>query len=288
MPFRQLAALLLLSALWGGSFIFMRVAAGPMGPVAMIGSRMAIAALALLAVAGLTRTLIAPWPHARHFLVLAFFNAVLPFTLIGAAELVLPGSLAVILNATTPLATALVGAVWRRERLHGRQLAGFAAGMAGVASLVGLGPVPLTRETLLAVGATQLAALCYGFSTNYVRTQVHGVPALGLTTWATVAAALMMAPALPVTWPTTPPSPVVWGCVAALALGSTALAHSLYYWLVQAAGPIRTSLVNYMAPAFGILWGWLFLAEPLALGMLVGLGLVLVSVALIVTAPGKG
>lgn len=167
-------ALLLLSALWGASFLFIRVAVPALGPVVLIELRVLIAGLALLGLGAFTRKRL-PWrSHWRPFMVIGLINSALPFVLIATAELHLTASLAATLNATTPLFGACAAALWLGEALTLRKVSGLILGLLGVAALVGLGPLPLTPPVLFAAGASLLAALSYGVAAVYTKIHAGG------------------------------------------------------------------------------------------------------------------
>lgn len=281
MTTKDLGALLLLSALWGGSFLFLRVAAAPLGPVVLIEVRVLLAGLALVAWAAATGRVPALRSRWRQYLLLATINSAVPFVLIATAELRLTASLAAILNATTPLFGALAAAAWLGETLTARKAGGLALGFAGVAVLVGWNPLPLSGAVLLSVGASLLAAACYGLAGVYTKAAFAGVPPLALATGSQLGAAALLAPLVPFAPPAAAPSPTVVLCVLALALGSTALAYLLYFRLIVNVGPTRTMLVTYLAPIFGTIWGALFLAEPVGAGTVAGFALILASVGLV-------
>ncbi|WP_102127944.1 DMT family transporter [Deinococcus planocerae] len=278
---RDLTALLVLSALWGGSFLFMRIAAPALGPVLLIELRVLIAGLALLAFALATRALPGFRSRWKHFLVIGVINSALPFVLIATAELHITASLAATLNATTPLFGVLAAALWLGERLTWGKGAGLLLGLLGVAVLVGLGPMALTPVVWLSIGASLLGALSYGVAAVYTRKNMRGTPPLALALYSQLLAAGVLLPAVPFTWPDQAPSGVVIASVLALALLSTAVAYLLYFGLIQRVGPTKATMVTYLSPAFGILWGVLLLREPLSVWTFVGFGLILVSVALI-------
>lgn len=277
---KQLTALVLLAALWGGSFLFMRVAAPALGPVMLIEARVLLAGLVLLGWAALTRGVPRPGAGLGPYLALGAVNAAVPFVLIAAATLVLPASLAATLNATTPLFGALVAAAWLAEPLGARKAGALLLGLAGVALLMGLGPVPLTVATLLGAGASLLAAAFYGVGAVYTRRRFPQASPLALATYSNLAAALVLLPAVPFTLPAALPGATVLAAVAALAVASTAIAYLLYFYLITNVGPVRAVTVTYLVPVFGILWGWAFLHEPIGGGMLAGFALVVVSIAL--------
>ncbi|MBA3673061.1 MAG: DMT family transporter [Gemmatimonadaceae bacterium] len=278
---RDLAALFLLGALWGGSFLFIRIAAPSLGAFPLAAGRVVLAALILwlgLRAAGRRVELRG---RVRKLLVLGALNAAIPFSLIAVAELRLTASLAAMLNATVPLWASLFGAVWLGERLNARRVAGLGLGVVGVAVLVGWSPVTLDEPTLLSIAATLVATCAYGLSGVWTKRQLSGVPAptlalgqqLGAATWLIVPA-LWQAPAAH------PTRPAVLAVVA-LAVLSTTVAYLLYFHLVASIGPTRTTTVTYLLPVFGMLWGAIFLHEPLTRGMLAGLALILGSVVLV-------
>ncbi|WP_019585518.1 DMT family transporter [Deinococcus apachensis] len=277
---KDLTALLVLSALWGGSFLFMRVAAPVLGPVVLIELRVLIAGLALLAFAVATRSLPAFRPHWKPFLVIGVVNSALPFILISAATVHLTASLAATLNATTPLFGALVAAAWLGERLTPGRTAGLLLGLAGVTVLVGFGPLPLTPPVGLSVAASLLGALSYGVAAVYTKVHMADTPPLALALYSQLCAAGVLLPAVPLALPGAVPSGAVIASVLALAVLSTAAAYLLYFGLIQRAGPLRATMVTYLSPAFGIVWGALLLREPLTVWSFAGFGLILASMAL--------
>src|SRR3954452_24331829 len=191
---REIGMLLALGALWGGSFLFIRVAAPVLGPPVLVVLRTLLAGTVLLlygVLSGRRPVLRARW---REFLVLGALNAALPFVLIAAAELRLPASLAAILNATVPVFTGLVLAVWTGEAPSQRAVAGMVLGLCGVVVLVGWSTLPLDGGTILAVAASLLAALSYGAGGVYAKTRLGGMPPLTLATGQLLGAGLLILP----------------------------------------------------------------------------------------------
>lgn len=281
MGFKNLAILIILAALWGSSFLFIRIAAPVMGPVWLIELRVLLAGLTLLGVALAQRRLPPLRAHWKQYLVVGAVNSALPFVLIAAAELELPASLAATLNATTPLFGALVAAVWMGERLTLRRIAGLLLGVAGVAALVGLGPLPLNPTTLLAMGASLLAALCYGVGAVYTKVKAAGAEPEGLSLYGQLFAAAVLLPLAPFAIPAAAPGPGAVASLLVLALLCTALAYRLYFYLIAEVGPTRATMVTYLSPVFGMLWGALFLHEHLGLAAIAGFAMILGSVALV-------
>ena len=284
---RDLGALLLLGALWGGSFLFIRVAVPALGPLPLVELRVGLAALALVLyaiAAGRALKLRGRW---RRFLVMGVFNAALPFTLISAAEIYLTASLAAILNSTTVLFTALVAAAWLGDPLTARKVVGVLVGIVGVTALVGWDPLPLNGPVLLSVAAVLGASVSYAVGAVYAKRAFDGVPSLTLATGQVTAAAGIMLPLAAVSLPDQAPSVAVIACVLALAVLSTSVAYLLYFYLISSVGPTGTSTVTLLVPVFGLLFGVLLLGEPVGFGTLVGLCLILSSVVLI-TGMGRG
>ncbi len=281
---KDFGALLLLAALWGGSFLFMRVVAPVIGPVLLITARVGIASAALLAYALLSGRLPVLRGHRRLFLVLDAFNGALPYTLFAAAELYLTASIASVLNATTPLFTALIAALWLRERLGAREVIGLCCGFVGVAVLVGWSPLPRSPLLLASIVAALAACCSYGVVNAYIKRTSIGLAPLQLAIGQQLGALVLLLPlAVPITalsGPLPPVSITVGLAVLGLALLSTALAYLLFFHLIVNIGPMRTSLVTYLTPVFGILWGALLLREPLRPGMALGAVIIFLSVAL--------
>lgn len=272
--------LLILAALWGASFLFIRMAVPAMGPVALAEARVLLAALCLLASGLAVRRISGLRRDLRGYLVLGALSAALPFTLIAAAELRLTASLAAILNSTTPLFALLISAARLRERLSSRRLAGVLLGVAGVAVLVGWSPLRLDGGVLLATAASLGAALCYALGGIYARTRFPDTPPLVIATGQQLGAAALLAVPAVAALPRHPPGPGVALAVIALALVCTAVGFALFYRLISHLGPTGALTVTFLVPLFGLLWGALFLHEPLTWSTAAGMVLVLAAVAL--------
>ena len=275
MSLADLARLLALAALWGGSFAFIRVAAPIVGPLWLAESRVALAFAVLLLLA-LSRGRIPPLRERwRDFLVIGVVNSALPFALFCFAGQHIAASTAAILNATSPFFGALAAALWLKDPLPLPKLAGMALGLVGVVLLVGWRPEPLTGLALAAVFACLAAALCYGLASVYAKVRMTGVPSFSTALYSQLAAAVVLAPALPFAPMQQPMTAAVAANVLALAIGSTAIAYLLYFRLIANIGPARALSVTFLIPLFGVLWGYLFLGEPITINMLLGGSLIL-------------
>src|SRR5918999_2175508 len=282
---RQLAMLLGLAALWGASFLFMRVAVPSFGPIVLADARVALAGVVLLAYAaaiGARPALRARW---RDYLLLGTINAALPFSLLAAAQLEIEASLAAVLNAMAPLCGALVAAVWLGERVTVAARAGLVLGVVGVTLVVGLSPFTIDVEFVLAVLACLAAAFAYGVGANIVRVRFAGEPPLSMAIGQQLAAAVVLLPLVPAIPVRATPDAVDVLCLFALALGSTGIAYLLYFRLLRELGAAGGMTAIFVVPVFGVLWGALFLDERIHLGTVIGGAVILLSVWLITRAP---
>lgn len=280
MPARAVALLVILAALWGGSFVFMRVAVPAMGPVPLAFTRVTLAAAALLAIAAAQRRMPDFRARWREFAVVGIVNSALPFVLFCYAEQYVTASAAAILNATSPFFGAVAAAIWLGEPLTWRKIVGMVIGFAGVAVLVGWHLEAMTADTALAIAACLAASLCYGLGGTYTKRKLAGVPSFAIACASQLAAAIALAPAAPFTSMPGPVTPLVAANVVALALASTAIAYLIYFKLIAEAGPARALTVTFLIPLFGVLWGYLFLGEALTPNMLAGGALIVAGTAI--------
>ena len=281
MPLLDLALLLGLATLWGGSYFFIRVAVPAFGPAALVVLRVVIGGVLLWGVALATRRRIDLRPHLPRLIVLGLLNAALPYMLISAAELHLTASFAAILGATVPLFAAALGARLLDERLSATRIGGLVMGVVGVAVMVGWGPMTLDTATMLSVVAMLAASASYAGAGIYTKLRLRGVPTFTLALGQQLGAFVWLAvPGVLVPPRAAPPLPAV-GALLALGALSTAVAYLLYFRLLERVGPTKTTTVTYLIPIVGMLGGALVLREPLTAGMLAGLGLVLGSVLLV-------
>lgn len=277
----QLAALVLLGAIWGASFLFIRVAAPVLGPLFLMDVRVLLAGSLLLLLAVARRQPPRLWHRWREYLLLGTMNAAIPFALIAFSQLTLTASLAAILNSTTPLFTAIVASVWLGQRLRPRQIVGVVLGIVGVAVLVGGSPLTLDWETIRAALASLGAAFSYGLGTVYASKNFSGLKPMHTAVGQLFGAgAVLFIPAL-LTLPQTPPTPDAIAALLALTFVSTSFAYLLYFYLINHVGPTRTSTVTFLVPLFGTIWGVIFLNEAFSMGMILGLILILMSVSLV-------
>jgi drug/metabolite transporter (DMT)-like permease len=277
--------LIFLAAIWGGSFLFIRIAAPVLGSIFLMAVRVALAAAGLLVYA-LSQSSLPNFRNCwKQYLVIGALNNAIPFVLIANAVIDLNASLSAILNATTPLFTTLVAAVWIGEPFGRRRGLGVFLGILGVVILVGLSPIPFSTKVLLAVIQSLLAALSYGLGAVYTRKHFQGANPMHTSLGQLTGSTLLLAPLAAISLPAAPPTVTVVLAVVLLALLGTSFAYLIYFRLISSAGPTTAASVTFLVPFFSILWGVLFLQEPLSLGMFLGLGVILCSVGLVI---GRG
>jgi drug/metabolite transporter (DMT)-like permease len=268
------ARLALLAAIWGGAFIFMRVAAPALGPVWTPELRVLLGGLALLAWLRATGFDPALRAHWRAYLVVGSIGIAVPFALYAFAAMHAPASLLAIVNATAPIFGLGWGAALGEERVTARKGLGLALGVAGVALLArpGATPGPLFHW---AIAAALGACFLYGVVGVLVKRFAKGVPPRAMAAGNQLAAALVLAPLLPFFPAPGEPSALVVANVLALALLASGVAFVLYFRLIVDVGATRALTVTYLIPAFGVLWGWLFLDETISAAMLGGGALII-------------
>ncbi|MBL0917520.1 MAG: DMT family transporter [Hydrogenophaga sp.] len=267
-----------LAALWGASFLFMRLGAAEFGPVATAGLRVGIAALCLLPVflkAAVWADFRARW---RAILIVGLLNSGLPFLLFSFAVLHIPTGISAILNATVPLTGALVAWLWLKDRPGGSRVLGLVIGFIGVTLLVlgksgvdarGLAVAGGHTMSLVAMGACLLATTCYGIAASFTKRFLSGVHPLASATGSQIGATLALALPTLWLWPANAPGTGAWGAIVALAVLCTSIAYILYFHLIERAGPARALTVTFMIPVFALIYGAAFLGETISVWMVI-------------------
>lgn len=277
----SLIRLLLLSAIWGASFLFMRIGAPVLGPSILILARVGLAALFLLMVSlYLKKTLNTP-RYWKHYLLLGFFNSALPFLLFAYAAQTVSASLLSILNATAPIWATVISAIWLRTRLSPKVLLGMSLGLVGVVLLAKFETLALPNGDLLAMVAGLGAAFSYGIATTYTKSAITVEPFANAhgSMWA---ATLMLIP-FALHAPATVTMPTLHVSLSVIALGviCSGFAYLLYFRLIADLGAASALTVAFLIPVFGILWGVLFLEETVGWHTFVGGAMILVGTALV-------
>jgi drug/metabolite transporter (DMT)-like permease len=280
--------LLLLAAIWGASFLFMRIIAPVLGTIPTAFFRVSIAAVGLLVILALMRI---DWNFRgklRTCMLLGMINSGLPATLYSVAAQILPAGYSSIFNATTPLMGVLIGGLFFSEKLTAMKVTGVFLGLVGVGILTRAGPVAFNLELLIGALSCLLATTCYGFAGYLTRRwldQEGGLDSRLSALGSMLGATLLLLPFFGYRVLTDPPASwggaSVWLSLLGLGLVCTAFAYILYFRLLTSIGPLSSMTVTFMIPPFGVLWGALFLDEPLSMahvygGVLIGVALWLV------------
>ncbi len=280
MSYRDRMELLLLAALWGASFLFMRIAAPEFGAFALAELRVGIAALFLLSVLlwqGSAGQLLG---HIVPLIVVGIFGSALPFVLFAYGTLTINAGTAAVVNATAPLFAALVGYIWLRDRLHPMQSIGLAVGFGGVLLLLWDRVSVNADGAALAIGACLFASLSYGIAVNFTNKKLTGVLPVVNAAGSQLAATFLLLPLAIGHWPRQAVSASSWYSAIALGVICTGVAFILYFRLIASAGPARAITVTYLVPVFGMIWGFTFLRERISVGMLVACAVILIGIAL--------
>lgn len=272
--------LLLLAALWGASFMFMRIAAPEFGPVVLILVRLGVAALIIWCFL-LKRSVFAQVKeHAGALVISGFFNNAFPGVLLSYAALSISSGLNALLNAATPIFTAIIAFIWLAVPLKRMQVLGLVAGIIGVGVLSWGNLEFRPGGTGWAIVAAMGATLCYGIGVNYSRQKLSGlsssVTAVGTLTGAT----MTLLPFIPFCWPEAMPSLGAWGAALGLVVFGTAMPYVIFFKLLKTAGATPTATVTFIVPVFALVWGSVILNEVLTTNMIVGMVITLAGSAL--------
>jgi drug/metabolite transporter (DMT)-like permease len=270
---RDWSLLALLSVLWGGSFFFNGVVLRELPPLTLVLLRVSIAAVILLPLLWVYRIRFpADLSGWKPFFAIALLNNVLPFCLIVVGQTYIPGGLASILNATTPLFTVLVMAAAGDEKLHLRRVAGVVTGLIGVIILHGE-ELGFQSGEGIGILLCLAAAFAYGLSALYARRKLSDSPPLATATFQMLASSLMMtmiAAMFERPWQLPMPGVTTWLAVMGLAALSTALAYIVFFQILRRSGSTNVMLVTLLIPVTAILLGYLVLGERVSLREIIG------------------
>ncbi len=280
MDLKHLIQLLTLAAIWGGSFLFMRIGVPVFGPAFLITLRVFIAA-AILGIVGLwLKKRLDFARHWRHYLIIGFLNSALPFLLFAYAAQSLSASLLSILNATSALWGALIAAVWLRVPITRSIALGLGCGLFGVVLLVGNGVALSGDAGWFPVAAGLIAPVCYAVASTYTKAFPSTTTPFANTQGSMWMAGLVCLPVLFFVPIRQTPQVGDWVALAALGVFCTGIAYLMYFRLIQDVGPTKALSVTFLIPVFGVLWGALFLNEAIGWDKLSGGVLVLAGISL--------
>jgi drug/metabolite transporter (DMT)-like permease len=272
------AELVALGAIWGASFLFMRVSAKDFGPFALVEIRLALGAIVLLPFLWRARSQFTGGLWLR-LAGIAAINSAVPFVLFAWAAERAPAGIGAITNAMAVPFTAMVAFLFFAEQIGVRRAWGLVLGFVGVIVLAsGRTGGGTTVWPAALAGAT--AALCYGIGGNLLKRYLAGIPASAIASATSICASALVAPLAIATWPQQAIPMVSWISAILLGVVCTGLAYVLYYRLIHRIGAPRAATVTYIIPLFGVVWAWLLLGEALTPSMAVAGALILSGVAL--------
>ncbi|WP_413283144.1 DMT family transporter [Vibrio sp. MA40-2] len=280
MSLRNALQLLLLASLWGGSFLFMKIAANSLGPAVLIEARVLSAALFLLIVSIFIKRKLLLLKHKKHFFILGLFNTALPFLFFAYAAQTLNASTLSILNSTSAIWGAVISVFWTKTALTKNAVLGLMLGVIGVTVLVGWNGEHLGMDATLPIIAAISASACYGIASNYSRTvrQITSFDNAHGSMWAAVLIVLPLVFFIPIR---ETPTLDISLSVAALGVLCTGVAYLLYFNLVANIGAASALSVTFLIPAFGLFWGYVVLDEQVGWNTLFGTILVLSGTTLV-------
>jgi drug/metabolite transporter (DMT)-like permease len=258
------------------------VLAPVLGPVWVATSRVLVAGIALTGAFVILRRHVDVAAHWREYLFVGVLNSALPFLLFAYAALTLPASYLVILNSGLPLFGAIASAIWLAEPLDRGKVAGLVSGAAGVLLVSHAGPVVPDAAFAIAVVASLAAVLCYALAGVWIKRRARALPPIAMAGWSQLLGGLALLPIAVMAPVHGAITPTIVVNVLLLALVCSAVAYVLYFRLIADVGPTRAMTVTFLMPAFGMLWGWLFLDETITLPMLAGATLIVAGTAAVV------
>jgi len=279
--------LILLSAIWGGSFIFMRVLAPVFGAVGTANIRLLIGAIFLLTIYRLIRYQIHWKRDWKLFLVIGIINSALPFTFFSFAALHIPASISVVINSMTPMFGALFEKIILKGNLTINKLMGLVIGTIGVIIISGSKTLSGTPESYVAIFACLAATFCYGLSGALVKKYGKQVEAKAMAGGSQLFAGFVLLPFLATSGFSTPITYDIILTVIVFGVLCSAIAYLIYYHLINTAGPTIALSVTFLMPVFGILWSKIILNEVITGQMILGAFIILIGIYLIIKPKSK-
>jgi drug/metabolite transporter (DMT)-like permease len=274
----------LLAAIWGSSFLFMRLGTVEFGALPTAAVRVAVASVFLLPLLAWRGQVHVVRKHWKPIFMIGVLNSGIPFLCFSFALLSITTGLSAILNATVPLFGALIAWAWLRDKPAASRVLGLAIGFAGVALLAwdkaSFKPDASGIAPAWAVLACLVATLCYGIAGNATKVYLSGLPPLATATGSQLGATILLALPAALTWPAHMPSLQAWLALVAVGVLCTGIAYILYFRLIEEAGPARALAVTFVVPVFAVIYGAIFLAEAVTGWMVLCGGVVVCGTAL--------
>ncbi len=270
MLFYDYVLLITLSAIWGSSFIFMRVLAPALGPVVTADMRLLIAGLVLTLYLRLRNQRLDLLKNLKRYIIIGLLNSGIPFLLFSFAALYLPSSISVIINSLTPLFGVLFSILWLDERITAKKISGIALGIIGVIIIRGSGNLELTPMTTIAMAACVLATMLYGLASTYVKLHAKDIAPAAMATGSQLVAGILLLPLIYFFPTRTELTVTIALTTIAFALFCSAVAYVIFYRLLKNLGTAKALSVTFLIPVFGFIWGYIFLQEEITVIMVIG------------------
>ena len=265
----------ILGAVWGSAFMFIKIATPELGPIALVNIRLAVAGLIFIPFLLQNKYLKHFKSNIKNILVLSIVNTALPFSLFAFASLESSSNMLSILNGTTAIMAVVISTIWLKVKLNVYQIMGVFVGLFGIIVLANPDNIYIsTKATIFCLGA----AFCYALSANYIQKFAHKTNTTVLIGWSLVIASILLIPLTMLNLPSQFPSPKVIFSILWLGVISTGIAFLGYVRLIEKIGAVKTATVAYFIPVFGVIWGYIFLSEPITLQILIGMMLILTGI----------
>ena len=288
MSFVQIFQLLLIAAFWGGSHVLVRASAPVLGPYVIAWGRVFVASVFLFFYLNAKKLSFDFIKNYKAFLVMGFLYAAFPFLMFSLASIYLPASYLVILNATNPVFTALFMSLFFGESFTLKKGCGISLGVLGVVLIEQFGSIPVfNQQAALSLIAGLSASASYAMGGIYVKRKLTHLPPEVLTGGGNMVAVLFLLPLFLMHLPSlglvlSEEQRSAWLCVIALGVFSSGIAFVMFYKLIRELGAFRSSLVTFLMPVFGMIWGVLFLHETVNSGMILGASVIIFATSLFV------
>ena len=265
----------ILGAVWGSAFMFIKIATPELGPIALVNIRLAVAGLIFIPFLLQQKYLKHFRSNLKNILVLSVINTALPFSLFAYASLESSSNMLSILNGTTAIMAVVISTIWLKIRLNFFQIMGVFIGLFGIVVLANPDNVYISmKATIFCLSA----AFCYALSANYIQKFAYKTNTIVLIGWSLVIASVLLLPITFFNLPSQFPSKNVIFSILWLGVISTGVAFLGYVRLIEKVGAVKTATVAYFIPVFGVIWGYIFLGEPITLQILIGMILILIGI----------
>ena len=265
----------ILGAVWGSAFMFIKIATPELGPIALVNIRLAVAGLIFIPFLLQQKYLKHFRSNLKNILVLSVINTALPFSLFAYASLESSSNMLSILNGTTAIMAVVISTIWLKIRLNFFQIMGVFIGLFGIIVLANPDNVYISmKATIFCLSA----AFCYALSANYIQKFAYKTNTIVLIGWSLVIASVLLLPITFFNLPSQLPSKNVIFSILWLGVISTGVAFLGYVRLIEKVGAVKTATVAYFIPVFGVIWGYVFLGEPITLQILIGMILILIGI----------